>query len=155
MEFLSSLWLLYRREKKTWEPFRIYLLNSTANPAQFWRKLAVLLCRQLSKWLSRSFICSITFLFNSKNDPTKHFIRAFSRLISDGIGGVYLLLFCHLPWTSREDREYFKKNCLKKKFKIKISWNLQLLTFIRISGWKNIRNLPLTKTIRCWKLTVW
>jgi hypothetical protein len=44
-------------KKKSWEPFRIDLLNNTANPAQFWWKLtelAVLFRRliqgQLQEW---------------------------------------------------------------------------------------------------------
>ena len=39
-----------KEKKKSWEPFRICLLNSTANPAQFgwkWAGLAMLLIRQL------------------------------------------------------------------------------------------------------------
>ena len=31
-----------KRGKKSWEPLRICLLNSTANPAQFWCKVAQL-----------------------------------------------------------------------------------------------------------------
>jgi hypothetical protein len=39
-----------KEEKKSWEPFRICLLNSTANTAQFdqnWAELAVLFSRQI------------------------------------------------------------------------------------------------------------
>ena len=55
---ISVLWVLneiFQKNilkiwKKSWEPFRSYLLNSTANPANFhpnWTGLAVLISRQL------------------------------------------------------------------------------------------------------------
>ena len=60
--------MLHKREKNSWEPYRICLLNSSANPAQFgwkWAGLAVLATPMTF------FIFSAQYFF--KNYLTKHF----------------------------------------------------------------------------------
>ena len=55
----------WKYEKKLWEPFGSYLLNSTANPAQFewkWAGLAVLFGRQILNRLLESKILVVRTL---------------------------------------------------------------------------------------------
>ena len=52
------------RQEKCWEPFRICLLNSTANPAHFhknWAELAVLFSRQILNGSQDFFLFNIFF----------------------------------------------------------------------------------------------
>ena len=71
--------------KKSWEPFRICLLNSTANPAQFgwkWAGLALLSSRQLLNG-SHNFFHTFSIIFNYlfKYETIETHARAFSDLI--------------------------------------------------------------------------
>ena len=69
------------KEKKSWEPFRIWLLKSTANPAQVWWKwarLTVIFSRQLLNSSHNLFaVYSITF-FLIKKITQYTFARVFS-----------------------------------------------------------------------------
>ena len=71
---ISVLWVLneiFQKNilkiwKKSWEPFRSYLLNSTANPAHFypnWAGLVVLFSRQLLNGSHDFFCFNILILF--------------------------------------------------------------------------------------------
>ena len=82
-----------KEKKKSWEPFEICLLNSTANPAQFWWKLAefaVLFSRQIlngSQDFSFFYIlCTIFSYFFNETIKTNG--RAILSLIILGIGSV-------------------------------------------------------------------
>jgi hypothetical protein len=78
--------------KKSWEPFRICLLNSTANPAQFgwkWAGLAVLSSRQLLNGSHDFFhIFSIIFNFFFKYETIETHARAFLALNISIVGSV-------------------------------------------------------------------
>jgi hypothetical protein len=61
--FKKKMKMKILKTKKSWEPFSICLLNSTANPAQFlwkWAGLAVLFSRQLLNG-SQDFNFSLVF----------------------------------------------------------------------------------------------
>ena len=79
-------------KKKSWEPFRICLLNSTANPAQFgwkWAGLAVLSSRQLLNGSHDLFhIFSIIFIYFFKYETIETHARAFLTLNILAIGRV-------------------------------------------------------------------
>ena len=83
-----------KEKKKSWEPFRIFLLNSTANPAQFgwkWAGLAVLFSRQLLNGSHDLLhIFSIIFIYLSKYKTIETHARAFLALIISTVGSVYL-----------------------------------------------------------------
>ena len=77
-----------KTKKKSWEPFGSYLLNSTANPAQFgwkWAGLAVLFGRRLPNGSHVFFI----FLKNhlNKNPQTTNALTFLAHIIL-AIGGV-------------------------------------------------------------------
>ena len=73
------------KRKKNWEPFRICLLNSTANPAQFWWKwagLAVLFSRKILNGIQGFFPSYILiFIYFSKYETIETHARAFLTLI--------------------------------------------------------------------------
>ena len=81
-----------KEKKKSWEPFRICLLNSTANPAQFgwkWAKLAVLFSRQLLNGSHDLFdIFSIIFIYFFKYETIETHARAFLALIISAVASV-------------------------------------------------------------------
>ena len=82
-----------KEKKKSWEPFRICLLNSTANPANFhpnWAGLAVLFSRQILNG-SQDFFLSLTlnfFIYFFKYETIETYARAFLALIILAIAGV-------------------------------------------------------------------
>ena len=72
-------------------PFRSYLLNSTANPAQFeckWAGLAVLFSRLLLNGTDFFQIFSITFFSKKKIIPQTPFVPTFWPHIISELGGV-------------------------------------------------------------------
>ena len=80
-------------KKKSLEPFRSCLLNSTANPAHFHQNLAGF-SRPLLNDSQDFFLFYITiFILSKKIISQNTFARPFSRLISDGIGSVKKVLF--------------------------------------------------------------
>ena len=78
--------------KKSCEPFRSYLLNSTANPAKFewtWAGLAVLFSRQLPNGAHNFFhTFSICFINYFMRNPQTTFAPIFLTHISARIDGV-------------------------------------------------------------------
>ena len=68
--------------KKSWEPFRIYQLTSTANPAYF-HKLAVLVS---SQDFPHTFSMALYHKWDVKNDFA--YVVQFFLLISDSLGSV-------------------------------------------------------------------
>ena len=76
---------ILKRKKKSWEPFRSCLLNSTANPAHFhqnWAGLAVLFSRQILKRLPGFFLFFniLIFIYVSKYETIETHARAFMTL---------------------------------------------------------------------------
>ena len=94
----------WKYEKKSWEPFEICLLNSTANPANFhpnWARLAVLFRRQLLNG-SKDFFCfdiliSIWF-FKYKTIQTH--ARSFLPLNISAVGSVKANECNKIKWAS-------------------------------------------------------
>jgi hypothetical protein len=79
-------------KKKSWEPFRSCLLDSTANPAHFhpnWPGLAVLFSRQILNGSQDFFhIFSIIFIFFFKYETIETHARAFLALIISAVASV-------------------------------------------------------------------
>ena len=74
--------------KKSWEPFRSYLLNNTANPAHFhpnWARLAVLFSKQLLNG-SQDFFFIFIYFFKYKTIETH--ARAFLLLNISAVSSV-------------------------------------------------------------------
>jgi hypothetical protein len=78
--------------KKSWEPFRSCLLDSTANPAHFhpnWAGLAVLFSRQILNGSQDFFhIFSIIFIYFFKYETIETHARAFLALIISAVASV-------------------------------------------------------------------
>ena len=106
--------------RRSWEPFRSCLLNSTANPAHFqrnWAGLAVLFSRELLNG-SQDFFSLLYYnfyLIKKKYPPKRFCLHIFKTYFwrNSGIGSVkgYCLLFFEVP-ASRSTKicgflEYF------------------------------------------------
>ena len=65
---------ILKRTKKSWEPFRSCLINSTTNPAQLGWKWAGLAVQVTSKWLPRFFSHFQNIFLNDyiKNPQTRN-----------------------------------------------------------------------------------
>ena len=83
--------------KKSWEPFRIYQLTSTANPAEFtksWPNWLCYLAGRSKRVPTIFFILSALLCIINKVSKLASPLRSnFVMLISDSLGGVFLLLF--------------------------------------------------------------
>jgi hypothetical protein len=86
-----------KEKKKSWELFRICLLNSTANSAQFgwkWAELAVLFSRQLLNSSHDLFhIFSMIFIYLFKYETIETHARAFLALNIVTVGSVNWMNF--------------------------------------------------------------
>ena len=86
------------KEKKTWEPFKICLLNSTANPAWFgWKSagLAVLFSRQILNSSQDFFpLNTLIFIYFFKYETIETHAHAFLTLI---IRVMWLILWLKNP----------------------------------------------------------
>ena len=81
-------------KKKFWKPFRIYLLNSTANPVQFgWNlaRLAVLFPRQILNGPQDFFLFNILIFL--KYETIETYARTFLSLIILAAGMYRVILF--------------------------------------------------------------
>ena len=92
-----------KERKKSWEPFRICLLNSTANPAHFhqnWAELAVLFSRQILNSSQDFFLYNILILiYFFKYETIETHGRAFLPLNISAVGSVLvfpLQFFLHM-----------------------------------------------------------
>ena len=79
------------KRKKSWEPFRICLLNITVNPVQFGWKLAVLFSMQILNSSQDFFLFNILILFFFKYETIETHARAFLTLNISSIGTVSVL----------------------------------------------------------------
>ena len=80
---------ILKRTKKSWEPFRSCLINSTTNPAQLGWKWAGLAVQVTSKWLPRFFSYFQNIFLNDfiKNPQTRN-ARTFLPLNISAVGSV-------------------------------------------------------------------
>ena len=87
--------ICWKYVKRSCEPLRNCLLNSTTNPANFhwnWAGLALLSSRQILICSQDFFLFYVIIFIKSKNIFHKTLACTFSRLISDDIGSVYYLV---------------------------------------------------------------